>query len=90
MQVLSLDHNQIHIVSSSAFDTQFSLRLLTLGHNRIESLHQETFLTLENLTSLSIDNNQLTSFEISTSNTSQLKDLAINSNRLSSVPKFIR
>ena len=87
--MLNLEHNQIHIVSSNAFDGQARLRLLSLSHNRIEKLHQEIFINLENLTSLSMDHNQLEAFEMVLKNNT-LKDLALSNNRLKSVPEFIR
>ena len=92
LQVLNLEHNQIHLVSASAFTVHSNLRFLIMSHNRIERLHRDVLVNLSNLTSLSLDYNRFDSFDLNatTTTTVQLKDLALNNNRLKMIPEFVK
>uniref|UniRef100_A0A8C2T539 Toll-like receptor 3 n=1 Tax=Coturnix japonica TaxID=93934 RepID=A0A8C2T539_COTJA len=87
LQILKLEHNQLHELPDGVFASCSSLTELNLGYNIIE-VKNEPFKTLENLNILDLSHNHLESANLGLQQQlKNLRELVLYSNRITELKK---
>ena len=89
LKELFLHNNQIHRVDGNSLANQIQLEVLDLSHNRMSSV-QSLFAHLNGLTLLKLDNNKIQDLKNTSIPCSNLIELTLQDNLLTSVPSFVR
>lgn len=90
LQILSLEYNNIEIISEGSFSTLSNLHGLSLSHNKLTRIEAYHFSGLYVLNQLFLDNNRISNIHHRAfENCTNLQDLGLSGNGLESVPNGI-
>ena len=90
LQFLFLQNNLIQKTDGNAFANQLQLKTIELSHNKMSSIPDKLFSQLGNLLSLKMDENLVEDLNNVTFKCTNVLELSLSANLLTSVPDFIK